>query len=150
VYGTPCDDLAGGFAGTRISSTVIIGSINIACIGTYKIGVVNPQPGGGLSTLLSFNVSTYSAPTPVVVAGLSPASVSANSGSFVLTISGSNFNSGAVVNFGAAVLTPALVTSNTIIVNVPGYLVTTSGAIPVSVTNTDLTGNSNRILFTVN
>jgi hypothetical protein len=150
VYGTPCDDLAGGFAGQRISSTVIVGSVTIACTGLYRIGVVNPQPGGGISTLLSFTVSDYSAPSPVVVGGLSPAAVSANSGSFDLTISGANFSAGAVVNFGAAVLLPNLVTTNAIIVNVPGYLVKSSGTIPVSVTNPDLTGNSNRILFTVN
>src|SRR5262249_9099834 len=109
VYSTPCDDKAGGLAGTRVSSTGIFRSFTIACAGVYRIGVVNPQPGGGLSTLVGFTVSNYSAPTPVVVAGLGPAAVPANSGSFDLTISGANFNSGAVVNFGPAVLTPSLV-----------------------------------------
>src|SRR5262249_22903181 len=33
IYSTPCDSLAGGFSGNRVSSTVIIGGINIACKG---------------------------------------------------------------------------------------------------------------------
>jgi hypothetical protein len=150
VIGTPCDDKVGSLTGERISSTMIIGKLTIGCTGTYRMGVVNPQPGGGLSNLLSFNVAQYVAPAAVTVSGISPVAVVAGSNSFMLTITGSRFASGAVVNFGTAVLFPTSVTSNQVVVSIPSYLVRSSGILPVTVTNPDVTGSSNRILFTVN
>jgi hypothetical protein len=150
VISSPCPDLVADFAGERISSTMIIAKVNIACSGTYRLGVINPQPGGGLSNMLSFNVAPYVAPTPLAVTNLSPAGIVSGASTFSLTISGSRFASGVVVNFGTAVLFPTSVTSNQIVVSVPSYLVRSPGIIPVSVTNPDVTGNSNRLLFTVN
>ncbi|MBI4475105.1 MAG: hypothetical protein HY646_20730 [Acidobacteria bacterium] len=150
VIGTPCDDDVGGLGGERVSSTLIVGTIKIACLGLYRLGVVNPQPGGGLSELLGFTVSEYTAPTAVSITGLAPAGIVAGGDTFTLTISGSNIAIGAVVNFGTAVLFPASVTSNAIVVTVPSYLVKSSGIVPVSITNPDATGNSNRLLFTLN
>ncbi len=150
VFSTPCNDLVGGLSGTRISSTMVVGAINIACLGTYSLGITNPQPGGGLSNLLSFNVAQYTAPAAVSVSGMSPVAVRTGSDTFTLTISGTNFVAGAVVNFGTAVLFPSTVTANTIVVSVPSYLLRNSGIVPVSVTNPNVTGNSNRILFTIN
>jgi hypothetical protein len=151
IYSTPCDALAGGFSGSRFSSSVVTGGITVACTGTYRLGIVNPQPGGGVSpTILSFTVSTYSAATPLTVLGLAPAAVNAGSGSFTLTISGTNFHAGAVVDFGTAVLFPTSVTPGSVVVTVPSYLLLNSGLVPVSVTNPDTTGNSNAILFTIN
>jgi hypothetical protein len=150
VIGSPCPDLVGDLAGERISSTMIIGTFTIGCTGTYRMGVVNPQPGGGLSNIMTFNVAQYVAPTPLSIAGMSPAAIVSGSSTFSLTISGSRFASGVVVNFGTAVLFPTSVTSNQIVVSVPSYLVRSPGIIPISVTNPDVTGNSNRLLFTVN
>jgi hypothetical protein len=150
IYSTPCPLLAGSFSGSRFSSTVVTGGITVACAGQYSLGIVNPQPGGGVSSILSFTVSTYTAPTPLTVSGLAPASIPAGSGSFTMTISGSNFNAGAVVDFGTAVLFPTSVTPNSITVIVPSYLLFRSDRVPVSVTNPDTTGNSNAILFTIN
>jgi hypothetical protein len=150
VIGTPCDADVGGLTGTRVSSTMIVGSVKIACTGAYRLGVVNPQPGGGLSERLAFNVDRYVAPTPVTITGLAPAAIVRGSGDFTLTISGSNIASGVVVNFGTAVLFPTTATASTVVVTVPRHLVREPGIVPVSVTNPDTTGNSNRILFTVN
>jgi hypothetical protein len=150
LFSTPCDDKAGGLTGDRVSSTLIIGRIQIGCAGTYRLGATNPQPGGGVGNLLAFTVATYAAPAAHSVSGLAPAAIVAGSGTFTLTITGSGFAAGAVVNFGTAVLFPTSVTFNAIQVTVPSYLVTSFGVIPVSVTNPDVTGNSNRLLFTVN
>ncbi|MBI2150401.1 MAG: hypothetical protein HYU27_07330 [Acidobacteria bacterium] len=150
VIATPCDTDVGGLSGERVSSTLIVGTIKIACLGLYKLGVVNPQPGGGLSELVGFTVSEYVAPTAVSITGLAPAGILAGADTFTLTISGSNIAQGAVVNFGTAVLFPASVTSNAIVVTIPSYLVKSSGIVPVSITNPDATGNSNRLLFTLN
>ena len=66
---------------------------------------------------------------------------------FTLTISGNGFQLGAFVNFGAAVLVPTVITGNTVSVQIPAFLVRTSGIIPVRVTNADATGTSNRLFF---
>jgi hypothetical protein len=150
IYSSPCPALSGGFSGERISSTMVVGKILIACTGEYQLGMGNPQPGGGLSGILSFTVSEYAAPTEVTISGLAPAAITAGTNSFTMTISGSTFASGAVVNFGTAILFPTTVTATTIVVTVPSFLVKSSGIIPVSITNPNLTGNSNRILFTIN
>lgn len=150
IFSSPCPDLSAGLTGERVSSTMIIGKIAIACTGTYSLGAVNPAPGGGRTSLISFTVATYVAPTPLTVVGLAPAAVLAGAGTFTMTITGSNFADGAVVNFGTAVLFPTSITPNVIVVTVPSYLVSSFGIVPVSVTNPNVTGNSNRILFTVN
>jgi hypothetical protein len=151
LTGSPCLDKSGAFTGVRYSSTLIIAKVNIACTGAYQFGFTNLQPGGGVSNLMSFNVSPYTPPgSPVTVSGLAPAARDSASGPFDLTIMGANFSDAPVVNFGTAVLFPTSVTANTIVVKVPAYLVSRPGMFPVSVTNPDLTGNSNAVLFTVN
>lgn len=145
---SPC--AGSNFSGQRVSSTEIIGQMSIDCTGTYSIGLDNPQPGGADSNMISFTVALFTAPTPVSMVGMAPAGVLARSGPFNLTITGSNFSSGAVVNFGTAVLTPSSISPTVIVVTVPAYLVQSSGIVPVSVTNPDFTGNSNGLLFTVN
>ncbi len=150
LIGTPCDTDVGGLTGETVSSTLIIGRLNIACTGTYVMGFTNPQPGGGVSALVGFTVAQYTAPGPTSVTGMSPVAVLKGADSFTLTISGTNFSPGAIVNFGTAVLFPTSASFNTIVVTVPSYLIKTSGVLPVSITNPDVTGNSNRLLFTIN
>ena len=107
---------------------------------------------------LAFNVIPFkpsSSPTidpafnSAATLGLFPPVAPARSPDFTLTITGSNFQPGAVVSFGSAVLFPSLVTSTTITVAVPAYLVAQSGLVPVVVTN-PTGGSSNRVLFGVN
>ena len=69
---------------------------------------------------------------------------------FELTINGANFQPGALVNFGTAILTPDTVSGSTITVNVPSYYVPTTGIIPVTVTNPGTGGTSTRLLLIVN
>lgn len=81
------------------------------------------------------------------ITSLNPSSRNANSGDFDLTINGSGFVSGAQVNFGGAVLTPASVTASQIVVRIGNSLIQTPGAIPVSVRQDG--ANSNTLNFTV-
>jgi hypothetical protein len=60
----------------------------------------------------------------------------ANAGTaFTLTINGSNFSSGATVNFNGAAMTTMFVSANQLTAAVPGSADKTSGAVPVTVTN---------------
>jgi len=155
----------GGVTGVGAVGATVVGSheavmtVTINCTGQYMVDVRNPQPGGGVSKTLAFNVVPFtpsSSPTIDDPAfnnapnlGLFPPVAPARSPAFTLTITGSNFQPGAVVSFGSAVLFPALVTSTTITVTVPAYLVTQPGLVPVVVTN-PTGGSSNRVLFGVN
>ncbi len=141
---------AGAVGATVVSSHEANITVTIKCAGTYSVDVKNPQPGGGVSATLSFSVISFVPSTAPQITDLSPSSVARGSASLTLTINGSNFATGAVVNFGSAVLTPTSVTSGTVTVTVPSYLLTRSDLIPVLVTNPDPGGSSNRVLFSVN
>jgi hypothetical protein len=140
----------GGSGGVAVSSHEAIVGITIACAGVYQVRVRTPQPGGGVSEILSFNVATASPQGAPIITTLTPSVLPAGSATFTMTVSGSNFVGGAVVSFGTSVLFPTSVTATAITVTVPGYLVTQVGLIPVTVTNPGPTGSSNRVLFTVN
>src|SRR5439155_208139 len=109
-----------------VSSYDSVMTVTINATGQYLVDVRNPQPGGGVSKTLAFNVVPFtpsSSPTiddPAFNSapnlGLFPPGAPARSPDFTLTITGSNFQPGAVVSFGSAVLFPAVVTSTTITV----------------------------------
>lgn len=78
---------------------------------------------------------------------LSPSSVQAGSGSFVLTITGTGFGPGTTVNFGASTgLIPTSITSTqlTITLTAPA----TPGPVPVSVTRNSQTSNTLTLMVT--
>jgi hypothetical protein len=134
-----------------ISSTEIVVVMPIKCTGNFSVYASSPQnePGGGTSGLISFTVNPPTAGPIPVLTSLSPLSVQAGT-TFELTITGNNFQGGALVNFGTAILTPDSITPTAITVNVPGYYVPVSGIVPVTVTNPGTGGTSTRLLFVVN
>jgi hypothetical protein len=141
---------AGAVAATVVSSHEANVTVTIKCAGTYSIDVKNPQPGGGTSGTLSFSVISFVPSSTPQITSLSPGSIARGSQSFTLTITGSNFAPNAVVDFGSSVLFPSAVSSTSVTVTVPSYLVTVSDQIPVFVSNPDTGGTSNRVLFAVN
>lgn len=76
---------------------------------------------------------TVAAPAAPVISSISPTSRGANTGDFPLTITGSNFASGATVLFGTTSLTPTSVTATQIVVTVTGNLIQQPGTVPVRV-----------------
>ena len=149
--GLPCaggSPLAAG-SSSRVSTQEIILSLTISCTGTYGFRVRTPQPGGGTSQILGVTVTAYTQPVPPTITSLSPSSVARGSGETPVTIAGTGFASDAVVNFGTAILTPVAVSGTSIVVRIPAFLLTNSGVFPVSVTNTNTTGSSNRLNFTI-
>lgn len=72
--------------------------------------------------------------TMPAVTALIPGNASAGT-AFTLTINGSNFSSGAAVNFNSAAMTTMFVSANQLTATVPGSADTTSGTVPVTVTN---------------
>jgi hypothetical protein len=116
---------------SSIKLTAIVPAANVATAGTAAITVVNPAPGGGTSNSVTFTINN---PGPTI-SSLSPTCVAAGSGSFTLTVTGTNFVSGSVVKFGSTSLTTTFVSSTQLTAVVPAALVTTGGTVSVTVVN---------------
>jgi hypothetical protein len=152
-------------AGLALTATVP--QSDIATPGTALVDTLTPQSGAGnngLSNTLTFTI--WSMPA---ITSLSPPQTPAGSGSFTLTIVGSNFvapsNSGpgSSVNWkgpsGAcysgspqcAPLTPTSVSSTQIAVTIPASLVATAGTAIVTVSNPGPVGGTtpNGLPFTI-
>jgi hypothetical protein len=95
---------------TFVNSSQLTASIlasDVAVASTANINVVNPAPGGGTSNSASFTVNN---PVPVVSA-LDPSSAIAGASAFALTVDGSNFVSGSVVQWNGTTRTTTFVSS---------------------------------------
>jgi uncharacterized protein (TIGR03437 family) len=66
---------------------------------------------------------------------------------FTLTVTGTNFASGATVNWNGTILTPTVVTPTQLTVTVPASAIASAGSESVSVTSGGVT--SNTVSFTV-
>jgi hypothetical protein len=69
------------------------------------------------------------------IAALSPASMTAGSAAFTLTVNGTNFGSQAVVNWNGAARTTTFVSGNQVTAAIPAADVATAGSAAVTVTN---------------
>ena len=137
---------------TYVSSTQVTAAIlasDVTTAGTASVTVSNPTPGGGTSNALTFTINAASNPAPTLTA-LQPSSTTAGSAAFTLTLSGTNFVSGSVVNFGGATLTTTYVSASQLTAAVPATAVAAAGTPSVTVTNpTPGGGTSNALTFTV-
>ena len=147
----PCAGQSGFVPATAsiVGSQELVARVTIACAGTYLVRVQTGQPVGGVSQALSFVVDEYQPGSIPTIASLSATSIAAGTGTFAIVISGTNFASGAIVNFGTTGLNPTSVTPNRIIVTIPSSLVVTPGNFPVSVSNPNGGSTSNTVLFSV-
>ncbi len=86
-----------------------------------------------------------------VLGSISPTSAIANGSGFPLTVKGSNFVSGSVVDWNGSSLVTTYISATELTAAVPAADIATAGSIPVTVTNpTPLVGPSNAVNFTVN
>jgi hypothetical protein len=111
--------------------TITIPGSQLATAGSLGVTVTNPAPGGGTSAPQTFTVNN-AAPS---VSSLSPTSAPANSGGFTLTVNGSNFVSGATVNFNGAARSTTFVSSTKVTAGILATDIAATGNFPVTVTN---------------
>jgi hypothetical protein len=133
---------------TFVSSTRVTASISAAdaaSAGTASITVVNPAPGGGSSSAVSFKVRD-AAP---VISAISPGVISAGNGGVVLTITGTNFRSGATAQWNGQTRITTLVSSTAMTMTVLASDVATPQAGSVTVTNPGASGVSNAMAVAV-
>jgi hypothetical protein len=78
--------------------------------------------------------------TVPTISNLNPPNVVANSGQFSLVVTGTNFNSNAVVNFNGMAMTTTPGGATTLTATIPNSAIATSGNVPVTVTNPGTVG----------
>ena len=123
-------------ATTYVSSnalTVLVDASDIASITSASIQVSNAQTGGGVSGSQVFLVT---APVPVVSA-VSPASAAAGGSAYVLTVTGTGFDSTAQVTWNGSVRTTNVVSPTQLTAQITAADISALGTFPVGVYNTD-------------
>ena len=135
---------------TFVSATQVTAAItaaDIATAGTFNVTVTNPAPGGGTSGISTFTVNNA---VPAITS-LSPTSAIAGGAAFTLTVNGTNFVSGAVVNFNGNAKTTTFVSATQVTAAITAADIATAGTFNVSVTNPAPGGGaSGNSLFNVN
>jgi hypothetical protein len=126
--------------------TAAISAADVATAGSQLVDVTNPAPGGGTAASVTFQANN---PAPVI-ATLSPTSATAGSAAFTLTISGTNFVSGATVSFGGVTRAATVTSSTQLTTQILPIDVAGVGTSAVVVTNpTPGGGASNSVNFSV-
>jgi hypothetical protein len=130
--------------------TATVPASDLAAPGTAQVAVFNPVPGGGSSVAAIFTINAPpSNPVPALTT-LSPAYVSAGTGTFTLTVSGSGFVTGSTVYWGSTALSTQFVSASQLTAQVPAAQIVSSGITPVTVeTPAPGGGTSNTMQFEV-
>ena len=125
---------------TQLQASIL--AADIATAGTVPVTVLNPD--GGLSNAMTFEVW---GPLPAVTS-LSPSFATAGGAAFTLSVSGSNFLSGAKVRWNGTDRVTTFVSSTQLQANILAADIATAGTVPVTVLNPD-SGLSNAVSFRV-
>ncbi len=118
------------------------GSSSVSSTGLVTGNIAGPSyvtaTAGGLTGTAFFTLTTPPPPPPVppTISALSPPiAITGSADLQYLTITGTNFSSTSVVNFGSNILTPATVTATSISVQVPAADLANPANVIVTVTN---------------
>jgi len=135
---------------TYVSDTQLtaqVPALLVAAAGTASVTVQTPAPGGGTSNASSFEID---APVPSI-GGIAPATATAGSVAFPLTVNGANFTSASTVMWGSTALTTQYVSATQLTAQVTASLLATEGTVSVTVqTPAPGGGTSNANTFTIN
>ncbi|MBI1760082.1 MAG: hypothetical protein HYR56_01470 [Acidobacteria bacterium] len=133
--------------------TIDVTAADLAAPGSAVITVFNPAPGGGLSNGLTFTITQPPNPVPAITS-LNPGSAQAGSGAFTLTLTGTNFVTGAVVRWNGADRVTTLISSTQVTVAIPASDIASAGTATIIVFNPLSSGGgggpSNAVTFTIN
>ena len=115
--------------GTTLSAT--IPSSLLGASGSVPVKVVNPAPGGGASTPISFTVANPAAS----IQGINPSAAFVGSAALQLVVSGSGFVAGSNVIFNGVTLATTYVNGGEVRATVPAGSLGAAGDFPVAVSN---------------
>jgi hypothetical protein len=130
-------------SGTQLAATLT--TADLATAGTLSITV--STQGGGTSSPVTFTINN---PAPSL-STLSPPQVIAGSSGFTLTVSGSNFVSGSIVQVNGAGRSTAFVSATQLTASIPSSDIAAAGNLSITVFNpTPGGGTSTPLTLTVN
>ena len=109
--------------------TVVLNATDVAALGSLSLTAVNAAPGGGTSTAATVTVVN---PLPTI-SGVSPRTVLTGAGDTTVTVSGSNFVSGASITLNGATVATTVVSSTQLSFTLPNQ--TSASIQPLKVTN---------------
>src|SRR5438445_2262454 len=133
---------------TQLQTTLT--AADLATAGTASVTVLTPAPGGGTSGTLTFTITASANPLPAVTS-LSPTGVNAGAAAFALTVNGSGFVGGSVVEWNGAARATTFVSSTQLQAAVLAADVATAGTAPVDVTSpAPGGGTSGGLAFSIN
>ncbi len=120
--------------GSSSQLTAVVPAANIATAGTAAVSVFTPAPGGGTSAALLFTISTIIVNNPMpVTTAINPNTAIAGSGAFTLTVTGSNFVTGSVVNWNGVPLATTFINPTQLTAVVAASNINAAGTVPVTV-----------------
>lgn len=126
--------------------TASIAASDVVASGTAQITVVS---NGKASAASSFTISAPPNPVPAITS-LSPSTAVAGSAAFTLTVTGSNFVSGAAVQWDGAARTTTFVNATQLTASITAADIASPGSKAVTVVNPSPGGGiSNAVAFTV-
>jgi hypothetical protein len=136
----------GGYWNTNfVSSTQLtITNFSVGSPGTIPLYVIDPPPAG---TSAAFNLTVTSPPAPTITS-ISPTTGANNGGPITLTVNGTNFLAGALVQFNGVAQGTSFISSTqlSILIDLNPF---PAGDYPVVVVNPFAAGTSNTVNFTV-
>ena len=114
-------------SGTQLSTTLT--SSDLGTVGS--LAITASTPGGGTSPAIAFTVNN---PAPLLSA-ISPTTVSAGGSGFTLTVNGSNFVAGSVVNVNGANRSTTFVSATQLTASIPASDIAVAGNLSITVFN---------------
>jgi len=107
---------------------------DIAHAGTASVAVVTQPPGGGVTKALVFTIDEVNSNVPQVTS-ISPNSATTGGNSFTLTVTGSNFVSGANVTVNGAIRTTAFESTTQVQATILSSDIARAGTLQIAVVN---------------
>ncbi|MGH3739890.1 MAG: beta strand repeat-containing protein [Micromonosporaceae bacterium] len=111
--------------------TATIPATDIAAAATAQVTVFNPAPGGGVSSAQTFTITN---PVPTTT-GLSPATAVAGGPGFTLTVTGTNFVAGSVVQWNGAARATTYSSATQLTATIPATDIAAAATAQVTVFN---------------
>ena len=122
---------------TQLTATLT--AADTAAVGTSRVSVFNPPPGGGTSQALAVTIAPNPAP---VISGLTPTTLTAGTAGQAVQVRGSGFNGTSVIRWNGQDRTTAVVDSSTLSVLLTAGDLASPGLAEVRVFNPPLGGGT--------
>jgi hypothetical protein len=135
-----------------LSSTQLVVHITVLypdALGIWDVEVFNPPPGGGTSKVVSFTLTEAQFERTPFLVSMTPSAVAAGGPPFTLFVNGTNFGSGAQIQFNTTYLPTTIVSSKQARAEVPAALIEAAGKVPIRLINPGNGGASNRLYLDI-